>query len=232
MKLLIDNADIERIKAIYRLYPVDGVTSNPSILAKTGRNPYAVLREIREFIGDEAQLHAQVISRTADRMVEEAHKMAGLLGRNLFVKIPSVPEGFRAMRELSREGFNVTATVVYTPMQAFLAAKSGADYVAPYVNRIDNLGADGVRTTKSIQDMLVKNGLKTEILAASFKNSQQFQALCEYGVGAATAAPDIIENLVKNASVDSAAEAFIADFEGLCGRGRSMLDCDAEDILR
>jgi fructose-6-phosphate aldolase 2 len=223
MKLLIDDANIAKIKKLYDLYPIDGVTTNPSILAKSGRNPYEVLKEIREFIGDD-ELHAQVLSLKAEDMIEEAHKMAEILGKNTFIKVPSIPEGFKAMKALSKEGFKITATAIYTPMQAYLAAKSGADYAAPYVNRIDNLGANGIETTKTIQNIFENNGFKTQILAASFKNSNQVQELCAYGVGAATVAPDVIEGLVKNACVDSAVEAFISDFEGLCGAGKTMLN--------
>ena len=226
MKLLIDDANIEKIKNIYAYYPIDGVTTNPSILAKSGRNPYEVLKEIRAFIGDEAELHAQVISRTAEGMIAEAHKMAEILGKNTYIKIPTIPEGLKAMKALSKEGFKITATAIYTPMQAYLAAKAGADYAAPYVNRIDNLGANGIESTKMIQNIFENNGFKTEILAASFKNSNQVQELCAYGVGAATVAPDVIENLIKNACVTTAVEDFITDFEKLCGKEKTMLDCD------
>lgn len=222
MKILIDDANIEKIKELYDFYPIDGVTTNPSILAKTGRAPYDVLKEIREFIGAEAELHAQVISRNADTMVEEGREIVKVLGKETYIKIPAVPEGIKAMKMLSKEGYRVTATAIYTPMQAFWAAKAGADYAAPYVNRIDNLGADGIHTTKVIQDIFKNNGFKTKILAASFKNSHQVQALCQYGVGAATLAPDVIHNLLKNASVTSAVEVFISDFEKLTGDGVTM----------
>ncbi len=225
MKLLIDDANIEKIKAIYKYYPVDGVTTNPSILAKCGGNPYDVLAEIRAFIGEDAELHVQVISDTAEGMIAEAGRIAAAFGKNTYVKIPSTPEGFAAMQALSAQGYLITATAIYTPMQAYLAAKSGAHYAAPYINRIDNLGADGIETAKRIQDIFDNNGFATKILAASFKNSQQVQALCEYGVGAATIAPDVIEGLVKNASVSGAVAAFTADFEKLCGQGKTMLDC-------
>lgn len=224
MKILIDDANINKIKTLYDYYPIDGVTTNPSILTRSGRKPYDVLCEIREFIGPDAQLHAQVISRTAEDMIKEGHKIAQVLGKNTFIKIPAVPEGIKAMRQLSEEGFGVTATAIYTPMQAFWSAKAGADYAAPYVNRIDNLGADGVNSAKKMHDIFIKNGFKTQILAASFKNSQQVQELCEYGVGAATLAPDIIENLLKNACVTSAVDAFISDFESLYGEGANMLN--------
>ena len=225
MKFIIDDANMDKIREIYRYYPVDGVTTNPSILAKSGRNPYEVLKEIREFIGKEADLHVQVVSKKAEDMVEEGHKILGELGANTFIKIPTTPEGLRAMKILSEEGYGVTATAIYTPMQAFLAGKAGADYAAPYVNRIDNLGADGIETAKVIHDIFQKNGLKTKVLAASFKNSQQVLELCKYGIGAATISADVIEGLINNACVTSAIDAFVSDFEKLCGEGKTMLNC-------
>ncbi len=225
MKLLIDSADIDIIKKIYSFYPIDGVTTNPTILAKSERNPYEVLREIRAFIGVKAELHAQVIGLTADEMVAEGHRMADELGKNTFIKIPTTPEGLKTMRILSDEGYNITATTIYTPLQAYLAAKAGANYAAPYVNRIENLGANGIESTKTIQDIFVNNGIKTQVLAASFKNSQQVQELCEYGIGAVTLAPEVIENLIKNACVTAAIEEFVADFENLCGKDKTMLNC-------
>lgn len=225
MKLIIDDAHIDQIKKIYEFYPVDGVTTNPSILAKSGRNPYEVLKEIRAFIGSEAELHVQAVARTAEGMVEDAHRIIAELGKNTYVKIPSVPEGFRAMKILTEEGISVTATAIYTPLQGFLAGKCGASYAAPYVNRIDNMGYNGIQVAKQIHDIFKKNDLKTEVLAASFKNSQQVLELCEYGIGASTVAPDVIEGLVKNQAITSAIDDFVKDFEGLTGEGKTMSNC-------
>ncbi len=225
MKLIIDDAHIELIKKVYEFYPIDGVTTNPSILAKSGRKPYDVLKEIRQFIGDNAELHVQAVSRNAEGMVKEAHRISAELGKNTFVKIPSIPEGFKAMKELHALGIAITATAVYTPMQAFLAAKCGASYTAPYINRIDNMGYNGIQVAKHIHDIFKNNGLKTEVLAASFKNSQQLLELCEYGIGASTVAPDVIEGLVKNQAITSAVDDFIKDFESLTGSGKNMSNC-------
>lgn len=225
MKLIIDDAHIELIKRIYEFYPVDGVTTNPSILAKCGRKPYEVLKEIRAFIGGDAELHVQAVSGDAAGMVEEAQRIVKELGQNTFVKLPCVPEGFKAMKELKGMGVNLTATAVYSPMQAFIAAKCGAAYAAPYINRIDNLGYNGIGVAKSIHEIFRNNGLKTEVLAASFKNSRQILELCEYGIGAATVAPDVLEGLVKNQAVTAAVDDFVRDFEGLAGEGRTMLSC-------
>ena len=225
MKLIIDDARIDQIKKIYEYYPVDGVTTNPTILSKSGRQPYEVLTEIRDFIGEEAELHVQVIAREAEGMVEDARHILSRLGQHTFVKIPSVPEGFKAMKALKKEGVNITATAIYTPMQAFLAAKAGAAYAAPYINRIDNMGYNGIKVARDIHDIFRNNSLQTQVLAASFKNSQQLLELCEYGVGAATVSPEVIFALVKNQAITSAVEDFIADFEGLVGAGKTMKDC-------
>lgn len=222
MKILVDHADINAIKKMYEYYPVDGVTTNPSILNKTGKNPYEVLKEIRAFIGEKAELHAQVISKDAEGMIKEAHKMREVLGENTFIKVPVIPEGLKAIKALASEGINVTGTAIYNQMQGFLAGKAGAKYVAPYVNRIDNLGSNGVQVAKDIHDMLKNAGLKTEILAASFKNSQQVLELAKYGVGASTIAPDVIEGLIKVDAARCAVDVFIKDFEHLCGENKTM----------
>lgn len=225
MKLIIDDAHIDQIKKIYEFYPVDGVTTNPSILAKSGRNPYEVLKEIRAFIGADAELHVQAVAGTAEGMIEDAHRIIEELGNNTYVKIPSVPEGFKAMKILHAEGIAITATAIYTPLQGFLAGKCGASYAAPYINRIDNMGYNGIQVAKEIHDIFKKNDLKTEVLAASFKNSQQVLELCEYGIGASTVAPDVIEGLVKNKAITAAIEDFVKDFEGLTGEGKTMSNC-------
>ena len=224
MKLIIDNADIEAIKKVYEYYPVDGVTTNPSILAATGRPPYEVLHEIRSFIGQD-ELHVQVISGEADSIIKEAHRIVSELGPHTFVKIPCLPEGFKAMKELVKEGVLLTGTAVYTPLQALLAAKCGVNYVAPYINRIDNMGYDGIAVEKHIHDILKNNDFKTEVLAASFKNSQQLLDLCEYGIGAATVAPDVIMGLVRNPAITAAVDDFRRDFENLTDKGMTMYNC-------
>lgn len=225
MKLIIDDAHIDQIKKIYELYPVDGVTTNPTILAKSGKQPYEVLKEIRAFIGEDAELHVQAVAKTAEGMIEDARRIVKELGKNTYVKIPSVPEGFKAIMALRKEGILTTATAIYTPMQAFLAAKAGACYAAPYINRIDNMGYNGVQIAQRIHDIFKNNGLKTAVLAASFKNSQQLLELCEYGIGASTVSPDVIDVLVKNQAITAAIDDFTADFEKLVGPGKTMSNC-------
>lgn len=146
-------------------------------------------------------------------------------GDNTYVKVPSLPEGFKAMKALHAQGIKITATAIYTPMQGYLAGMCGAQYAAPYVNRIDNMGDDGIKVACEIHDIYQKNGIPCEVLAASFKNSQQVLALCKYGIGAATVACSVIDNFIKNAAIDDAVEAFIHDFEGLTAKATTMSDC-------
>ena len=222
MKLLVDDADVAVIKRIVEYYPVDGVTTNPTILAQSGRPPYEVLREIRSLIGSDRELHVQVTATQAEGMMADARRIQQELGQNTYIKVPAVEEGFKAMRELAAQGVNITATAIYTPLQAYLAAKCGAKYAAPYVNRIDNLGYNGIQVTKDIQAIFARNGYAAEVLAASFKNSQQVLELCQYGVGAATLAGNILLGLVKNAAIDAAVAAFNEDFARLAGPGITM----------
>ena len=158
MKLCIDDANVAKIRKIYEYYPVDGVSTNPSILAKTGRSPYEVLKEIRSIVGD-GELFVQAVSPDAEGIVREAHRIIRETGDRTLVKIPCVPEGFKAMKVLKAEGIRFIGTAIYTPMQGILAAKCGAEYVAPYVNRIDNMGFDGIKVSKEIHDAITANGL-------------------------------------------------------------------------
>ena len=225
MKLFIDDANLEAIRELIEYYPIDGVTTNPSILAKAGRDPRETLKMIRDIIGDERIIFAQAVALTYEGMLEDAHMIMDLLGRNTVVKIPSTPTGFKAMMALKKESITTCGTVVYTPMQAYLAAKAGASYVAPYVNRIDNMGYNGIGVVKQIQDILENNDMDCEVLAASFKNSQQVLELAEYGIGSATCGSDVIRAFVKNAAIDGAVQDFVDDFEKLTGK-TSMSDLD------
>ncbi|RLP10814.1 transaldolase family protein [Propionibacterium australiense] len=224
MLILIDDANLEDVTAIWSTLPVDGVTTNPTILARQHRDPLRTLRELRELLGAGPQLHAQVVGTEPDVMVNEALVLRGELGEDLFVKIPVTEAGYVAMRRLSAQGVNVTATAIHAPMQAFLAAKAGARYVAPYINRLDNLGADGVRVAAEIQTLLDVHRMDTQLLAASFKNSQQITELAKLGAGAVTAAPAVLRNLFRNATTDAAVAEQRADLESVIGAGHTFAD--------
>ena len=225
MRLLIDDANVEKVKKVWNLYPCDGVTTNPSILAKSGKKPYDVLKELRDIVGVNGALHVQVVSEDAEGMMKEAKVIREALGADTYVKIPTTPQGLKAMKALAADGVNITATAIYTAMQAFLAAKAGAKYTAPYINRIDNFGYNGVQVAMDIQDIFENNNLPCEVLAASFKNSQQVLELTKYGIGAATVAVDVIEGFIKNKAIDAAIEVFNEDFTTIAGKGKTMADC-------
>ena len=222
MKLLIDYAGIDKIKELYEYFPLDGVTTNPTIIAAAGRDPYETLKEIREFIGSDADLHAQVISLKAEDIVAEAYDMLAALGANTCIKVPVTREGLKAIKILAAEGVRVTATAIYNPIQATLAAHAGASFVAPYVNGIDNVGMDGMRFAKTIQETFNNQGLDCQVLAASFKNTYQVQELFAHGITCITAVPEVLEGMLKNDLTTARVARFTADFENLCGEGKTM----------
>ena len=218
MKFFIDDANVEEIKRLLDLYPIDGVSTNPSILAKQKKDPVELLKEIRKVIGKDALLFAQTLGNTSEQIVKDGKYLYELLGKNTIIKIPTTPEGIKAIKELTKLGIPTCGTTVYYPIQAFMAAKAGAVYVAPYVNRIDNLGYDGVAAVTQIHNIFKNNNMNCDILAASFKNSNQVLRLIENGVGSVTAAPSVIDNLFMNPVVDKAIDDFAKDFKNLTNK--------------
>ncbi len=229
MKILIDDADLGKVEGFFKQYPYDGVTTNPTILSKTGnKNPMDQLKKIVALMPEGTDLHAQVLSTETDDMVVEAKHIVETLSKekdiNVYVKIPVTANGLKAISILSKEGYHTTATAIYGVMPAFMAAKAGADYLAPYVNRLDVLGYDGVKIAKDIHTAVKAAGYKAELLAASFKNSQQVLELAMHGAGAVTIGSEPLAKLAFNAVAEDAVSTFIHDFEGCCGQGKTMLD--------
>ncbi len=214
MKIILDTADVKEIERLYDIYPISGVTTNPSILSKEEKDPYEVLREIRNVIGPD-DLHVQTLSRKAADIVEEAKSIVRILGLDVYVKIPVNEEGIRAIRVLSSLGIRTTGTAIFTVNQAYLAAASGASYLAPYVNRIENTGADGPGTVMRIQETLRINGLDTKVVAASFKNVRQVEILAHSGVDAVTLPPSILAEMCKHPGTEDAIDRFEKDFSKL-----------------
>lgn len=223
MRLLIDCADIDQIKEMDALYPLDGVTSNPTILRRANRQPYDALLAIRNHI-KERELHVQVVSTDVDGMITEAYHILDKLGRHTYIKIPVDRNGLIAITKLKQAGINVTATAIYDPIQAFLAAKAGADYVAPYVNRIQQISNNGIETACLIADILKRNELPCKVLSASFKQTDQVLAMITHGIDAATLSYDLLSKLLDNDHVSKAINAFVLDFEELVGPNKTMLD--------
>lgn len=224
MKLLIDDANLENIKRISEYYPIDGVSCNPTILKKAGKDPYSQLKEIRTFIGQDKDFHVQVVNTEANLMVQEGIKIAEVFGKDTYIKIPVNEEGLKAIKVLSSMGYNVTGTAIYSALQGFLAAKAGAKVVAPYVNRMDVLGYDGLKVANDINIMIKNAGLNSGIVGASLKNATQVIELYKMGVSGVTFSVDLYNGILKNQIIDSAIDAFVSDFESLVGKGKTMLD--------
>ncbi|MCF6466174.1 fructose-6-phosphate aldolase [Clostridium sp. Cult2] len=213
MLILLDTADINDIKKGNEYYPIEGVTTNPTIIAKENRNYIEVLKDIRNIIGNDKMLHVQVLGTKAEDMVKEAHFIKDTIGGNIYIKIPVIEEGIKAIKALKKEGFNITATAIFTPQQALVAAMAGANFVAPYVNRLDNISADGVNVVKEISKLLNIHGLGTKILAASFKNVEQVHKSSLEGAHSVTLSLEILEKLIYHPLTDSSVENFIKDWK-------------------
>lgn len=224
MELLYDTANLEQIKKLYNILPCDGITTNPTILKRENKNPIETLKEIRRFIPESGQLHVQLLSKTSEELVKEAIFVLNEIGKDTFIKIPVFDQGIKAIFELSKMGVRITATAIYTAMQGYIAAKAGALYVAPYINRLDNMGGDGVKVAKDIHDIMNVNHFNTKVLAASFKNTQHVLELCKYGIGAVTLSPEVVEQIYTLQLTMQAMEEFGKDFNDLCGEGTTMLN--------
>lgn len=218
MELILDTANIEDIKDLHTHLCLDGVTTNPSIISKEGKDFENIIKEIDEIVGKDTPIHAQVISKKFEDMMEEALYISKLR-ENMYVKIPVTKEGLRAIKELKKQNIKITATAIFTAHQGFLAAKAGADYVAPYVNRIDNISGDGVNVVKDLVNIINSYNLNTKVVAASFKNAQQVLDLMKVGVHSATIPADICRTMMAHPLTDWSVDKFIEDWSNTFGEG-------------
>lgn len=219
MLYLLDTADLKSIEKAFDLYPMSGVTTNPTIISKEKREFLSILKDIRGIIGQDAMLHVQAVSLVAEEIVKEAEYLNEKIGGNLYIKIPVIPEGIKAMKLLTKKGIKTTATAIFTAQQAFMAANAGAEFVAPYVNRLDNIGADGPNVVSEIIGLFDLNGLDAKVLAASFKNVEQVHRVMLNGAQSVTVSPDIMDGLLKHPLTDSGVNQFVSDWEGVYGKG-------------
>ena len=217
MLYLLDTANADEIARLVDAYPVCGVTTNPAILGQEGAEPARQLRLIRQAIGPQRMLHAQVTGKDAETMVREALALRDAVGESFYVKIPAVPEGLRAMPALKKEGLKVTATAIFDTSQALLFARAGADFVAPYVSRLDNIGADGVDIVEEIMHDFKEYGVTTGVLAASFRTADQIRRLAKHGITAVTVTPAFLKALLWHPMTDDAMRRFDAAWAKLTG---------------
>ncbi|MCD7950018.1 MAG: fructose-6-phosphate aldolase [Erysipelotrichaceae bacterium] len=225
MEFIIDTVNLEEIKDAVDHMPIVGVTSNPSIVKATSpENFFEHMREVRKIIGKERSLHIQVISKDADTIVKEAHRIIEEVDDQVYVKVPVSYEGIKAIKILKAEGLNVTATAVYDLMQAYMALAAGADYIAPYVNRIGNLGNDPMELINELSNRIVQDDYDCKILAASFKGVQQVRDAFNYGAQAVTAPVSVLKQIFANPSIEKAVDDFNADWYAVYGEGKGICD--------
>lgn len=217
MELILDTADLEAIRELNDLYAVDGVTTNPTIITKSGKSFEEIRDGLMEILSPEQKLFIQVVATDFDGIMEEARYICSLRPENTYVKIPVTRDGMRAIKACKAEGMGVLATAIYSASQGFMAAKNGADYLAPYVNRMCNLG-DGVGEVVRLQAMLEQAKLPTKILAASFKNVEQVNELLENGIEAVTIPVDVAFNMLDIPSTPMAVDDFTRNWEAAYGR--------------
>lgn len=224
MMYILDTANIEKIKKCIEYYPVAGVTTNPTILSHEDKDFFQLVNDIKSIIGDR-MFHIQLTTSNAEDMVAEAEELRRLVGDNLYVKIPISADGLKATMELKKRGFHITETAIFTQQQALIAAKAGADFVAPYVNRLDNILSDGVNVVSEIVDLFRVHGLKTNVLAASFKTAEQVHKISLVGAQAVTINPDIFEQLIYHPLTLLAIDNFDADWESVYGKKTILEMC-------
>lgn len=218
MKYLLDTANLEDIRYYNDIFPIAGVTSNPSIVKKEGHiDFFAHMNEIRSIIGPDKPLHIQVTALDTEGMLKDAAVLLEKVDKNVYVKVPVTMEGIKAIKLLKAQGVNVTATAVYSKQQAFLAMEAGADCIAPYFNRMENMGIDPDDVVASMAEMIDRYNYNTEILAASFKNAGQVDRAFLAGAQTATMDPSILKGVLTQAHIVSAVDAFDADWKTIFG---------------
>lgn len=210
MKFFADTADVEAIAELNDLGMVDGVTTNPSLILKSGRDIREVTREIAAMV--DGPVSAEVVALEADRMIEEGRELAGIAA-NIAVKVPLTWDGLKACRALSAEGFAVNVTLCFSPAQALLAAKAGAAFISPFIGRLDDIGLDGMELIADIRRIYDNYDFKTEILAASIRSVNHAIAAAKLGADVMTAPPEVIRKMAEHPLTDRGLDAFLKDWE-------------------
>ena len=217
MEILLDTANLETIKKYNDIYDIKGVTSNPTIISREKGDFFAILCDIRKIIGDEKQLHVQVTADNCEEMQKEAEAIVKRLGKDTYIKVPTNEVGIKTMKALKADGYNVTATAIYTPQQAVMAASVGADYAAPYFNRMCNNNFNAPEAIAEMAEIYSMYGKNTKLLAASFKKTNQKMQALLAGAEAVTASPELYTQMVESPLIDDAISRFNADWTKLYG---------------
>lgn len=215
MKLFIDTADLNEIKEIASWGILDGVTTNPTLLAKSGRSFQEVIDEIFDLV--DGPISLEVLSVKASDMVTEAKQIISKIPqkyrKNIAIKIPMTPEGLKAAKALSKEGIKTNVTLIFSASQALLAAKAGATFVSPFIGRLDDNGQEGMKLIEEIMDIFCNYDIETEVIVASIRHPIHVIEAARLGADIATVPPDVIRKMVKHPLTDVGIQSFLNDWK-------------------
>lgn len=210
MKIFIDSANVKEIKEAMNLGVIDGVTTNPTLIAKEGLPAADLLRQICSLVP--GPVSAEVIGLTAEEMVLEARELSKIAG-NIVIKIPLIKEGLKAVKVLAKEGIKTNVTLCFSPSQALLAAKAGADYISPFIGRLDDVSQRGMDLIRSIKTIYANYGFHTQIIVASIRNPMHVVDAAEIGADISTIPFAVIEQLIKHPLTDLGVQRFLEDYK-------------------
>ena len=215
MRFFLDTANIEHIKEANEMGVICGVTTNPSLVAKEGRNFNEVIKEITEIV--DGPISGEVISEDALGMIKEGREIAAI-HKNMIVKIPMTAEGLKATKVLSKEGIKTNVTLIFSVTQALLAANAGATYVSPFLGRIDDISMDGMELVRNVADIFAVHGIETEIIAASVRNPIHVIQAAQAGADISTVPYSLVMQMIKHPLTDQGLEKFKADWAAAFGK--------------
>ena len=215
MKLFIDTADLKEIKELASWGILDGVTTNPTLLAKSGRSFQEVIDEIFDLV--DGPISLEVLSEKADDMRKEAKQIISKIPqkyrKNVAIKIPMTPEGLKAVKALSKEGIKTNVTLIFSANQALLAAKAGATFVSPFIGRLDDNGQEGMQLIEEIMDIFCNYDIETEVIVASIRHPIHVIEAARLGADIATVPPDVIRKMAKHPLTDAGIQSFLNDWK-------------------
>jgi transaldolase len=216
MKFFIDTANVEEIKKASDMGVICGVTTNPSLIAKEGRDFKQVIKEITSIVDGPVSGEVKATTTQAEDMIKEAHEIAKI-HKNMVIKIPMTAEGLKAVHALSKEGIKTNVTLVFSANQALLAARAGASYVSPFLGRLDDISQPGIDLIKTIAEIFEIHGITTEIIAASIRNPIHVTDCALAGADIATVPYKVIEQMTHHPLTDAGIEKFRKDYEAVFG---------------
>ena len=215
MKIFVDTADLDEIRELASWGIVDGVTTNPTLVARSGRSFKEIIDEIFDIV--DGPISLEVVSEKAEDMVKEAENLVSKISekhrKNIAIKIPINPEGLKAVKILSKKGIQTNVTLIFSANQALLAAKAGATFVSPFIGRLDDIGQEGMQIVEEIMEIFINYDIETEVIVASIRHPIHVIDAARIGADIATIPPGIIRKMVKHSLTDIGIEKFLKDWK-------------------